>query len=174
MGTFGRFFHGAAGIVLGIFAAVFLLVLGCGVFTAMLLPVAQTAADRSNDDKGKPPADLTTFSVERLVELYGENEVAADGQFKGKWFRVEGRLGRVHREPTGTPFASLDAGHPLYSVLCSFRPDCAEALGRLRAGDRVTIAGVGDGRQGMSLFVRNCSLCDETTSDARGETRRTD
>ena len=63
------------------------------------------------------PVEVT---ARQLYALYKANEVAADGQYRGKLVRVSGRVAKVGKDVLGKPFLALAAKYEFEHVLANF------------------------------------------------------
>jgi hypothetical protein len=95
-----------------------------------------------------------TLTPEQLVGAYTDNEVRADGNFKGKTFYVDGVIESIGKDIMDKPYVSLKSDDVVRSVQCMLDSD-AEAA-QLNKGERVTVKGT---CKGMMMNV----LLDDAT-----------
>lgn len=88
----------------------------------------------------KPDVAVT---ARKLWAEYDENEVAADGKYKGKTIEVTGEILEI-RKTLGSAYVDLDVGLPIVSVSCEMRDE--KSLAQLRKGAAITIIGNGAGK----------------------------
>ena len=112
---------------------------------------------RSRGGATGKPTDLVVVTAEQLNAAYENNEVKADQGFKGKVFCVTGTVSSIGKDILDTPYVTLDVGDPLSitHVQCMFAKKDEAKLAKLSPGDRVRIAGTGDGML-MNVLVRDC------------------
>ncbi len=98
-----------------------------------------------------------TISSEKLVADYKENEVAADSKYTGKKLEVSGKVGNI-ANTMGNITVSLKAkDFEFVSVMCSFEK--AESVAALKAGQKVTFVGIGDGMTGgLYVGLKDCAV----------------
>lgn len=98
-----------------------------------------------------PPQKAIAVDAGSLVATYQNNEVAADGYYRGKLLEVNGVVDRVS-EIAGTVHVSLKGGgDTLTTVDCAFTEPDTHVRG-LSAGTPTTLYGVGDGMT-LNLYV---------------------
>ena len=122
---------------------------------------------RPSADKGRaaqlagpvanPDGSVTVGSV-RLWRDYQENEVAADGRYKGKPLRVAGTLASIERDPFGKPVLNLVSGNPIFLTMATLDSSYTPAAARLRKGDQVVVRCVGAGVMMRMPQLEKCSL----------------
>ncbi len=93
-----------------------------------------------------------------LTKEYDENELAADGKYKGKMIAVSGKVENI-AETMGNVTVSL-AGHDMVkSVMCSFNESEKAAVARLKKGQQATLIGKGDGMtMGLYAGLQDCKI----------------
>lgn len=105
-----------------------------------------TEPEKSATDE--PPIPVT---AKILTTEYDENELAADGKYKGKRLAVAGKITNI-AETFGSLTVSLEGHDRLQTVMCSFEEAEKASLASLKKGQNVTLIGVGDGSTG-GLYV---------------------
>src|SRR5687767_11327689 len=110
---------------------------------ASLLAVAACTRTRSTAPPPAPAEPVATLSADDLVKQYGENELAADGRYKGKYVQVTGRVGKVGKHPLGYPFVQLgsDREDDLFGVTCYLTEAGTAEAAKLQPGASVTLRG---------------------------------
>lgn len=76
-------------------------------------PSKPTAASNSQSQPAKvtaPVEPLMEVSVQQLALAYDRNTVAADQQFKGKYFKVTGVVDAINTDMFGNPYVTLRGG----------------------------------------------------------------
>lgn len=96
-----------------------------------------------------------TISASNLVASYVENEVAADNNFKGKKFYVEGYIDNIGKDILDKIYVTLKSGDIIRSVQCYI--DDQDKVANLKKGQKITIIGKCDGLM-MNVLMKNCKL----------------
>ena len=112
------------------------------------------------------PANTTAAPSEKPIAVqskvmtkdYDENELAADGKYKGKMIAVSGKVENI-AETMGSVTVSL-AGHDmLKSVMCSFEESEKASVAKLKKGQQATLVGTGDGMtMGLYAGLQKCRV----------------
>jgi hypothetical protein len=132
---------------------------------ALLVLLALVLACGQSENASKPannanaPADAAPVRVDAvsLVKAYRENEVAADGQFRGRVLEVTGKIETIS-ETLGTMRVDL-AGVDYVTVKCQFAEEDRPEIVKLKKGQTVTLAGTGDGMTGgLYVDVQKCKV----------------
>lgn len=132
----------------------------------VLIVVGLACGDGKSDTTQKPAADPNEKPIEvkapDLTKEYNENELAADGKYKGKLLSVSGKVSEI-AETFGTISVDLEghkeSGINLLSVKCSFDDSQKEAVSKLKKGQQATVIGRGDGKT-ANLYVglKECKI----------------
>ena len=93
-----------------------------------------------------------------MTKDYDENELAADGKYKGKTIAVSGKVENI-AETMGNVTVSL-AGHDMVkSVMCSFEESEKTNVAKLKKGQQATLVGTGDGMtMGLYVGLQKCKV----------------
>ena len=93
-----------------------------------------------------------------MTKDYDENELAADGKYKGKTIAVSGKVENI-AETMGNVTVSL-AGHDMVkSVMCSFEESEKTNVAKLKKGQQATLVGTGDGMtMGLYAGLQKCKV----------------
>ena len=90
------------------------------------------------------------------MQAYVNNKVAADMQYKGKTFVVEGTVNEIG-SAFNRQYVTLQTGELMFSVQCFFSSNAASSLASLQKGQSIRIKGRGNGAMG-NVLVENCSV----------------
>lgn len=125
---------------------------------------SRTRASESKDKSAQlaapvvSPDGSVTVGAVRLWHEYQENEVAADGRYKGRRVRVTGTVVSVERGIDGSPVLHLLSGNPIFRTMATleraFIPDAA----RLKKGDQVVVRCIGAGLMMRMPQLEKCML----------------
>lgn len=96
-----------------------------------------------------------TISAGDLVSSYTSNEVAADNNFKGKKFYVEGYIESIGKDILDDIYVTLKSGDLIRSVQCYIEDQ--DKVAQLRKGQKITVIGECDGLM-MNVLMKNCKL----------------
>ena len=133
---------------LTVITAVFvLLVLGCG-------------KSGGGSTTSGPAADEKPIAVgaKTLTKEYDENELAADGKYKGKLLAVTGKITDI-AETLGNVTVQMEGHNMVVTVMCSFDESQKGAVSRLKKGQTAIMTGTGDGSTGgLYVGLEKCRL----------------
>ena len=118
--------------------------------------------------------DLDSYEVKRIFKDYQDNEVAADGKYKGKWFVVTGKISEISKDFRDKPYLvfAMD-GYGLSSVRADLFDDqvcgaskesgvkscpVAERAARLKKGQKIDIECKGGGMIVKVPTLRECLI----------------
>ncbi|RPH64963.1 MAG: hypothetical protein EHM89_00035 [Acidobacteria bacterium] len=139
LGVFG------AGLVGGVALAMF------NDMTATREPTATERLRRLAEDG--PYVDVTMFE---LAKAYDENQVSADGRYRGRALRVAGSVSAVLRDRDGAPLVFLGSSRNRNLVGCAGVDEHTAA--RQEPGDGVVMKGVSVGSQSGMPMMLFCSI----------------
>lgn len=123
--------------------------------------VALTQHQKDSISKVEKAAELDAYkknmiTAEDLVQHYVNNEVRADGLFKGNRFNVEGTISNIGKDITGSIYITLDGpGHDFRNVQC-YVDDPAFAA-QLDKGTTVAILGTCNGLM-VNVHMKDCKF----------------
>ncbi|RYE04887.1 MAG: hypothetical protein EOP33_08245 [Rickettsiaceae bacterium] len=106
------------------------------------------------EQEAKERADQT-IGARQLVDLYQENEVKADKDFKGKTFYVQGTVSEIKKDVMDDIYVTLEGDGMLREVQCYF--DNEDIAADFKKGQRVTFKGKCDGLM-MNVLMKDCTL----------------
>ena len=119
-------------------------------------PRASTAAP----SRPRPAAPVVQrVPVTTLLSEYKDNEIRADGKFKGKRIEVSGRVEDVKKDFLDNTYVTLGTGKMLEIpvVQCFLKNGQTQRAATLSKGDSVTVQGEVDGLM-MNVLVRGCII----------------
>lgn len=96
-----------------------------------------------------------TIDAPSLVEIYKQNEVKADNNFKGKTFYVSGIVDDIKKDIMDNIYVTLEGDDVLSSVQCYF--DNADEAANLSKGQQVVFKGKCNGLM-MNVLMKDCEL----------------
>jgi hypothetical protein len=130
--------------LLGLLALVW--VLACG--------GAKDAGGGAGGNDAPKAAEMKVTALE-LATAYEDNEVAADGKYKGKRLAVTGKVSDVG-EVFGQKSVTLEGKNlSLASVQCFVADKDKDGLLKLKKGNSATIEGTCEGK-GLNVTLQNC------------------
>lgn len=117
-------------------------------------PVAPAAVKRDFKDRPEKTAD-----VKDILEAYKNNEVRADGEYKGKRVQIKGKVGDVKKDITDDIYVTVGTGadFEIPVVQCFVKDGEEKAASALNKGDDVTVMGHVDGLM-MNVLVKDCVI----------------
>lgn len=140
-------------------------IIGCVLLAAIIgcSSAKQTNAPASGQtatENGAAPKTAAPVAVKasELTKAYDENELAADGKYKGKVLEVSGKITNI-AETLGNLTVSL-AGHNIAkTVMCGFDESEKPSIAKLKNGQSVTLTGTGDGSTGgLYVGLNDCKI----------------
>lgn len=108
-----------------------------------------------------PPAEAAPTAVElkTLLADYKDNEVRADGLYKGKRLRVAGTVGDVKKDLLGGMYVTVGTGKQfeIPTVQCMLEDDQVAKASALKKGGKVTVVGEATGLM-MNVLLKPCAI----------------
>lgn len=134
------------------------LILGCGGANQNSTTTTNPATTANANSAAAPTEKPLAVQAKALTKEYDENELAADGKYKGKMLAVSGKVANI-AETFGNVTASLEGHNAVISVMCSFDESEKGAVAKLKKGGQATFVGTGDGMTGgMYAGLGNCRI----------------
>jgi hypothetical protein len=140
--------------------------IGIGIVGAVASKDAATsiATPASPGEQRRPAAEhepdsALNVSLGDLLSEYKDNEIRADGQYKGKRIRVSGTVGDVKKDILSSPYVIVGTGKQfeIPTVQCSLRSSEATKAAGLSKGSSVTVSGKVGGLM-MNVQLRDCTI----------------
>ncbi|KAB2917304.1 MAG: hypothetical protein F9K23_06000 [Bacteroidetes bacterium] len=107
----------------------------------------------------QPKEAVITLMAESLTVSYDENEVAADNNYKGKLFAVEGIVESIGKDIFDDPYVIIKGHNYGYNVQCYFANN--NGLESLAKGQQVKIYGRCNGRSILSVLMKDSRILNE-------------
>lgn len=108
---------------------------------------------------GRPnPSDLASFSAQSLADAYEQNTVAADRQFKNKWFLINGVVKSINTDFSDSAYITLSVDNMFNSPQAKFIKSEEDLLADLRQGQKITAMCIGNGDIAKTPMLKNCSM----------------
>lgn len=105
-----------------------------------------------------PPTIDAKVSAKELFKAYENNEIAADGRYKGKLLEVSGKIDNIGKDLLDTPYITLEVGEfQIMGVQAFFDDDSLSKLASLSKGQGVTLQCRCDGKFG-NVMLKECAL----------------
>lgn len=132
--------------------------------TLLFIGLACGGAGNQTQSSQTPATNEKPLEVKAvdLTKEYDQNELAADGKYKGKLLSVSGKVSEI-AETFGSVTVDLEghkeSGINLLSVKCSFNDSEKGAISKLKKGQNATLTGRGDGKT-ANLYVglKDCKI----------------
>lgn len=155
-------------VLMGLIGAVVLLFGSCAVCVGVGAKKAaenqaenQQASDRSKafDDKLRRD-DASPVLASKLMADYKANEVAADGTYKGKFWRVSGIVDSIDKTIGDQIVVRVGTGKPyeINSVMCFPSASLTSRAASLSKGASITATGRVDGMTVGSVSIHDCQF----------------
>ena len=112
-------------------------------------------AAQNNDSIETQKKKDYTFTADKLVAEYTDNEVRADDNFKGKTFWVTGTIENIGKDVMDKSYVSFKSTDDIRSVQCFI--DDTKLLSSLNKGMKVTVKGTCKGMFG-NVLMEDCEL----------------
>ncbi len=148
-----------------------------GIFVAVLFVIGviankdESAADKATTEasnaarvaeeratQAQALAALPTITSIQLAEDYEENTLAADQKYKGKQFKVTGRVADINTDLFGDPYIMMEGTNIFMQPQFAFDKDAGEQLAKLRKGMKLTLACRGKGDIAKTPVSDKCQI----------------
>ncbi len=118
-----------------------------------------TPAESARLAKLKEEASIVRTDADTILSEYKNNELRADGLYKGKLVQISGVIGDVKRDLLNQIYVTVGTGKmfEIPIVQCFFPESAAAKVTTLNKGMRVTVRGNVSGLM-ANVLVKNCSL----------------
>lgn len=99
-------------------------------------------------------------TAEQLLKEYSEDDDAADKRYEGKKILLTGEIDEIRQTTEDRPELMFSSAHHFRfnSIFATMTRDQAAAVAKLKRGDRVELACVGDGEILNSPLLVECRL----------------
>jgi len=102
---------------------------------------------------------LPEVSAADIAKAYEENTVAADALYKGKRYKVSGKIADISTDFMGAPYLTLRGGvNPFMEPQFAFDKEDLASLAQLKKGQGVTLACTGAGDIAKTPVSKECAL----------------
>ena len=127
---------------------------------AAVVETARLDAEREAEERKKAEiAALPVVTAQDLAAAYERNTVAADKEYKGKRYRITGRVESISTSVTGQPYLVLSSGsYSLMEPQLTFSKRDLDSIAEIRKGDRISAICVGGGDIIKTAMSRECEL----------------
>lgn len=118
-----------------------------------------TSDERARLEEARADAAVLKVALPDLLAEYHDNEVRADGRFKGKVLRTSGLVGDVKKDILNSIYVTVGTGKmfEIPVVQCFVRSGEERRAAALSKGDRVTVRGRVEGLM-MNVLVKDCEI----------------
>lgn len=117
---------------------------------------AEAAAAQVEASEAAPAPEVITISARDLYLAYDANEVAADGQYKGKVLQVTGTVLAISKNAFDQVYVEIDTGEMFSSIHAQdLPPDVASGLSK---GQEITVQCTGEGLMIGSPILSDCTM----------------
>jgi len=152
-------------VIVGVIAGVYLVVQGAN-SSSPTPPNPKSPFYKTEATANQPPAEpakpkldnrAPAFDVKasELMKAYSDNEVAADNRYKGRRFRVIGKIAGISKDFMDEVYLTLRAGQ--YSEVFVYpQPAFGQVLAAAKKGEMVGWVCTGDGMTMGSPVLRDC------------------
>ncbi len=103
-----------------------------------------------------------TFTAGQLVSYYGDNEVSADNNFKGKSFYVVGYVQHVGKDILNDTYVTLKSSDFIRNVQCFVEDQ--DVLAKLQINQKITVYGECDGLM-VNVLMKDCKVVENLDAD---------
>jgi hypothetical protein len=111
------------------------------------------------------------IDAKALTKEYDDNELAADGKYRGKLLAVSGKISDIS-ETFGSVSVSLEGHEILKTVMCTFQESEKQKVAALKKGAQVTLVGTGDGSTaGLYVGLENCVVPEQPAPSSNSKPR---
>lgn len=119
----------------------------------------ESTSNRDPDGSERPDAyTLHEFSAQQIADAYKANTVAADNQFKGKWFIISGDITGINTDFMNDAYVTLKVDDKFDEPQVKFEESEKTKLASLNIGDQIKAVCIGDGDAVKTPMLTNCTL----------------
>lgn len=120
---------------------------------------ASKATGETKTEQPAPQPAAMTVEIGDLLSSYKNNEVAADGKFKGQRITTTGKVGDIKKDILGDPYVMVGRGKrfEVPELQCSLAEDQVAAASGLSKGQQVTVTGTVSGLM-MNVQAKDCTI----------------
>ncbi len=151
------------GVLVGLFL-LFAAIRACGDNPKSSPPAAQASKPASQPARSEPtrePSAESALNVDlaSLLAEYKDNEVRADGRFKGNSIQTSGVVGDVAKDFLGKVYVTIGTGAPfeIPTLQCFLAGTQIARASSLSKGDRIVIQGIVHGKM-MNVLAEDCVI----------------
>ncbi len=101
---------------------------------------------------------LPTITAEQLAEEYEANTVAADLKFKGKQFKISGKVSDINTDFRGHPYVTMGGTNQFMQPQFAFDKDATNQLAEVKKGMKLTLVCEGRGDIAKTPMSNNCQI----------------
>lgn len=115
--------------------------------------------EQSQSTSAPEQPKLPLLTPDELVLAYEENSVGADSRFKGKAFRVQGKVTDINTNISGSAYITMaNSKRSLVEPTFFFKSGQMESIGKLRKGQTVEVSCIGAGDVLKAPLNKDCTL----------------
>lgn len=121
----------------------------------------QLAGGSSEAEKAEEAQALETlpsYTSRELAEAYESNAVAADQKFKGKRFKVSGKVTNISTDFLGRPYLTMQGLNQFMEPQFSFAKSALDQIARINKGMTLTLVCEGNGDIAKTPMSSNCQI----------------
>jgi len=110
--------------------------------------------------KATPEIEYIEVTATELLEAYAENEISADGIYKGNLLMVTGTVDSIAKDILDNAYITLKNDNDRYSIIsvqCYFEKNNLDDIAELKSGDIVTVTGKCDGGT-FNVSLKKCDI----------------
>jgi hypothetical protein len=127
--------------------------------SACCCPKADKSGSGSSSKSDSKPKNYETVQIDKLLADYKNNEIRADGDYKGKYLKVAGKAGDIKKGAFGGLYVMVGTGKKFEfpAVQCHLKSDQEAKASKLNKGDAVTVKGKASGLMGH-VQLKECEV----------------
>lgn len=104
------------------------------------------------------PTSLAQITAQELADGYEANTIAADKNFKNKWFVVTGKVKDIRTDITDSAYVELSSKNMFNAPQAKFIASEEDKLANLQRGQTIKAMCVGNGDIIKTPMLKKCSL----------------
>jgi len=123
--------------------------------------ITAQATQKREDDQAQQAqalAALPSVTAIQLAQEYQANTVAADQKFKGKQFKVSGRVTNINTDIMGRPYVTMGGTNEFMAPQFAFDESASDQLAKIRKGMKLTLVCEGTGDIAKIPMSKDCRV----------------
>lgn len=136
------------------------LIIGIVLFSSCVVCGGFGAYLNAQDEKQRS-SPKEKVSAGEMIDLYDDNELAADDRWKDEWIEINGYVQTIGSDLFDDPYVTISSGGFTFTnVRCEFEDEHKDELHDYGTGDPITVVGKVDGKL-LDIMVNKCEVIEQ-------------